>query len=258
MKICLDAGHYGKYNRSPGVKAYYESEMNWKLQQLLRQELENLGFTVLTTRQSIDENPELTARGRMAAGCDLFLSLHSNAVGSRMDETVDHPLAICQVDDGSLCAKLSRKAAEMLAMTVEMAMATEESAQVRSRLSRNDRNGDGLDNDNYYGVLHGARQVNVPGVILEHSFHTNTKTAKWLLEEKNLKLLARNEALAIQLILKSTPFEDVPWDAWYAEAVAWAWRQGIVAGRDEEHFDPHSPITRAEAVALLHRFAHEQ
>lgn len=31
IKICLDAGHYGKYNRSPAVKTYYESDMNWKL-----------------------------------------------------------------------------------------------------------------------------------------------------------------------------------------------------------------------------------
>ena len=30
-KICLDAGHYAKYNRSPVVPEYYESVMNWKL-----------------------------------------------------------------------------------------------------------------------------------------------------------------------------------------------------------------------------------
>ena len=34
-RVCLDAGHWGKYNRSPVVPAYYESEMNWKLHLLL-------------------------------------------------------------------------------------------------------------------------------------------------------------------------------------------------------------------------------
>ena len=42
-RICLDAGHYGKYNRSPVVKEYYESDMNWKLHLLLKKYLEGYG-----------------------------------------------------------------------------------------------------------------------------------------------------------------------------------------------------------------------
>lgn len=34
--ICLDAGHEEKYNRSPAVPEYYESEINWKLHLLLK------------------------------------------------------------------------------------------------------------------------------------------------------------------------------------------------------------------------------
>ena len=37
VKICIDAGHYGKYNRSPAVKDYYESDMVWKLHLLQKQ-----------------------------------------------------------------------------------------------------------------------------------------------------------------------------------------------------------------------------
>ena len=51
MKICLDAGHYGKYNQSPVNKAYWESEMTWKLHLLLKSCLESYGFEVTTTRQ---------------------------------------------------------------------------------------------------------------------------------------------------------------------------------------------------------------
>ena len=40
MKLCLDAGHYGKYNQSPVVPAYWESEFTWKFHLLLKSELE--------------------------------------------------------------------------------------------------------------------------------------------------------------------------------------------------------------------------
>ena len=50
MKICIDAGHYGNYNRSPGVKSYYESKQMWKLHLLLEKELEAYGVEVITTR----------------------------------------------------------------------------------------------------------------------------------------------------------------------------------------------------------------
>lgn len=255
MKICLDAGHYGKYNRSPGVPAYYESEMNWKLHLMLREELEKYGFEVITTRADPETDLELTKRGRMAGGCALFLSIHSNAVGSQMNESVDRPVAICFVEDGCEADGKSVEAGRILAKTVENVMRTVQSAQVYSRLSANDRDGDGLKNDDYYGVLYGAHQVGVPGVILEHSFHTNTRAAKWLLEEENLRTLAAAEAkaLAEYFGLDTVPFEDVPADAWYAEALRWAWQNGVTVGRDEARFDPQTPVTRAELVAMLYR-----
>ena len=38
VKICLDAGHYGKYNQSPCNKAYFESEAMWKLTEYLKED----------------------------------------------------------------------------------------------------------------------------------------------------------------------------------------------------------------------------
>jgi hypothetical protein len=49
----------------------------------------------------------------------------------------------------------------------------------------------------YYGVLRGAAQVGTVGMILEHSFHTNTRAAKWLLVDANLRKLAKEEAKVI-------------------------------------------------------------
>ena len=79
MKICLDAGHYGKYNQSPCNGAYYESDMTWKLHLLLKHHLEAYGIQVVTTRKNQETDRKLYDRGAAAKGCSLFISLHSNA-----------------------------------------------------------------------------------------------------------------------------------------------------------------------------------
>ena len=84
-KICIDAGHYGKYNQSPANKAYYESEMAWKLHLLLKKYLEQYGFEVILTRADQKKDMRLKDRGRKANGCDLLLSIHSNAA-KKLDE----------------------------------------------------------------------------------------------------------------------------------------------------------------------------
>ena len=97
VKICLDAGHFGKYNRSPAVTSYYESDMNWKLHLLLKKYLEQYGIEVITTRADQEKDMGLYARGQASKGCNLFLSIHSNAVGSAVNEAVDYPLVIVPI-----------------------------------------------------------------------------------------------------------------------------------------------------------------
>ena len=46
-------------------------------------------------------------------------------------------------------------------------------------------------------------------------------------------------------------FGDVPADAYYAKAVAWAVETGIVAGTSETTFGPDDPCTRAQIIFLL-------
>ena len=192
IKICLDAGHYGKYNRSPVNKAYYESEMNWKLHLLLKAELEKYGIEVITTRSNKAKDLELTSRGKKARGCDLFLSLHSNACDT---ESVDRVVAIYLVPDADTTHdEKSKPIAEKLAAVVAEVMGTKDKPKTSTRLASGDRDGDGKKDDNYYGVLHGADSVCVPAVILEHSFHTNKRAADWLLIDGNLDKLAKAEA----------------------------------------------------------------
>ncbi len=183
IKICLDAGHYGKYNRSPAVKTYYESEMNWKLHLLLKEELESYGIEVVTTRADKDKDMALVDRGKASKGCDLFISIHSNAAGSKTNDDVDYPLAIVQLDGKG------NALGEKLADTVKQTMGCKQNANVWTRR--------GTYGGEYYGVLWGAANVGTVGMILEHSFHTCTKMAKWLSDDANLAKLAKAEAQVI-------------------------------------------------------------
>lgn len=198
VRICDDAGHYGKYNRCPGIPAYYESEVMWKLHLLQKQYLEELGATVITTRDNFIYDLTLASRGKKSEGCDLFISNHSNAVGKGMNEGVDYVAVYHLVSDASAtCDDISKEIANKLAPVIADVMDTKQGYKVLTRKSDNDKNGDGVLNDNYYGVLHGARSVDTPGLILEHSFHTNSRTVNWLLNDNNLDKLAKAEAEAI-------------------------------------------------------------
>ena len=193
MKICLDAGHYGKYNRSKVVPEYYESDMNWKLHNFLASALEAYGISVVKTRTEQAKDLGLTARGKKAKGCDLFLSIHSNACDV---ESVDYPLVVT-MQDGK-----GDKLGLAIAKKIQELMGTTQAGKITKKK--------GTFGGEWYGVLEGARQVGVMGMIIEHSFHTNTKATKWLLEDSNLKKMAEEEAALIADHFGLTKKEDKP------------------------------------------------
>ncbi len=181
VRVCLDAGHVGsKYNHSPVVASYYESATVWALHLKLKAALEARGFEVMTTRATIDTNMGVYDRGAASKGCDVFLSLHSNACGT---ESVDYPVIYRAYDNkngvDTLALKLAKKIGEL--------MGTAQAGRTATRKNSSD--------GEYYGVLRGARAVGTPlYMLIEHSFHTNTKATKWLSVDANLDKLAAAEA----------------------------------------------------------------
>lgn len=195
IKIMLDAGHYAKYNQSPVNYAYWESRMTWDLSLLLASELRTYGFEVGFTRDKQEVDLELTARGRKAKGYDLFLSLHSNAVWDNSkpasdaanikNETVDRPVVYYAYDNQNDAKTLAKS----LADAIRDIMDTSQPGQTATR--------EGTGGE-YYGVLRGARSVGCPlYYIIENSFHTNKKATEWLLNVRNLQLLAETIALTV-------------------------------------------------------------
>lgn len=55
--------------------------------------------------------------------------------------------------------------------------------------------------------------------------------------------------------VKTSPFQDVPTDAYYYEAVKWAQKKGITGGIGDGLFGPNQPCTRAQIVTFLWRAA---
>lgn len=50
-------------------------------------------------------------------------------------------------------------------------------------------------------------------------------------------------------------FRDIPKDAWYNKAVAWATKNNIVTGYGGNLFGPNDWITREQMVTMLYRYA---
>lgn len=192
IKIMIDPGHYDHYNQSPVYYPYWESIMTWKLSSYLQQELRSLGVHADMTKSSLEEDPSLNDRGFSSKGYDFFISVHSNAGAY---EYMDQPLAFCYqnlpwttIDD------TSRELGGMLAEKISEVMQTNQKGAVAQRQGTGDWDNNGIMDDEWYSVLFSARFVNTPGILLEHSFHTNYRATLWLYNDENLKVLAKEEA----------------------------------------------------------------
>ena len=181
IKICLDAGHHGKYNQSSVVPAYYESDFNWKLYTKLKQHLEEYGIEVTSTRENQNVEMGTKTRGRYSKGHNAFFSLHANWADR---ESADHVVIY------EMLTKKQHKLAVALATAISKTMSTKEAYDIRTK--EKDSGGE------WYGVLQGCEQVgNDSGFIIEHSFYSNKAMATWMMDDSNIDKLAKEEAKII-------------------------------------------------------------
>ena len=215
--IVLDAGHTGRTWNRGAVASYYESAVMWEYHKELGAALEAKGFKVKYTRPTINTEMDVTVRGKKAKGADLLLSCHSNSTDNT---TTRRAVGIYQTSDSqgvwdtdskAIANKLTAVIADVMGVTWN----------TYSKLAGGDRDGDGKKDDNYYGVLHGARLMKVPAVILEHSFHSNPETCRWLMNAGNRVKMAMAVADALAdhygMTVEKLPTKDVdPFKAYSA------------------------------------------
>ena len=180
MKICLDPGHYGKYNAGI-IKGYYESEMNLKLAYKLKEKLEKYGAEVFLTRTGT-EDLSLYSRGQAAVknDCDVFFSIHSNArSGDETHRGVVVYYSIFQPEHKGLMEELGRAAAGAMGSIFQCA------------ITRKGNNG----NWDYNTVIKSAVDGGVPmAFLVEHGYHTNREDCAALMQDEVLEKIAEAEA----------------------------------------------------------------
>ncbi len=195
--IVLDAGHGQFGNPYPILENTYEGTQNFKLACKLKACLETRGFTVLLTRERMEDDPSLEERGKLAGESHavLFLSLHSNAPGSATSPEAYHAVRGSEVYYSLAAPQRNAEIARALNTAVVTTMNTVD----RGVKTRSYPDQPGI---NYYGVLRYSAAYGCPtAFIIEHGFHTNPEDAAFLSNDECLQRLAEAEAEAIDKLL---------------------------------------------------------
>ena len=107
--------------------------------------------------------------------------------------------------------------------------------------------------------LYEIRATDAICVYLEIGFHDNPEEAQWIIDntEKIAEMIARGlcEYYGQTYVPKQTSegFKDVDAKAWYASAVEYCQRNGLMVGDPDGNFRPKDPVTRAEVAAVAER-----
>ena len=165
--IFLDPGHGGK---DPGASYYNitEKELNMQVYQKLRKELEGLGYTVLSSRDSDVFVDFVTERSRMVnkTDSDIFISIHFNASGNPASNTAGIQTYSYEADS-SYPSKINPywhnhpdriSESNRLAADIHSSLLAETGAKDAGRLRRS------------FAVL---RETNKPAVLLELGYIDN-------------------------------------------------------------------------------------
>ncbi|MGV8153439.1 MAG: N-acetylmuramoyl-L-alanine amidase [Alkaliphilus sp.] len=178
-RICIDPGHGGSDRSNRGFSGeYVEADGMLTLSQHLRDELIEHRFIVKLTRET-DKTLGLRERAKIAYefAADLFISLHSNAGGGRGVEvfySVDLP------QNRALAGEMSKSIANVF--------------RSRNRGAKTKESNRHLGED-FFAVIDEAEDLGIPNILLvENLFHDNVHEEKILLNNENLKKIAKAQA----------------------------------------------------------------
>ena len=167
--VVLDPGHGGS-DSGATRGSVYEKNINFKVAQYCKAELEQYcGVTVYMTRTG-DTNPSLQERAQIAAnyGANILVSIHQNSgSSSAYGAEVYYPNRNYKPaigDSGKAVADSIQKELVSLGLSD------------RGTKIRNTANGstyaDGSYSD-YYGIIRNSKNLGIPAIIVEHAFLSN-------------------------------------------------------------------------------------
>ena len=237
VSICIDPGHYGGVNRFEfeDGSSYCEGDSALAIAKELKRILdEEYGIYAYMTRETDDitidgysnetlDKTRISLRGEAAKGADLFLSIHTNANNEGANgcdtlmqpEAINKPFVFVNVvgENNPECMEIANLAGKNLsALLYENLLATvdhfSENRDGNNLMEWTDSYNDALDvpgtvccrmnkDQDYYGVLRGASAVAVPGMIIEHGFHTVPVFREAMRDPEFIEELAEADAKAI-------------------------------------------------------------
>ena len=192
--VVLDPGHGGS---DSGARrgSVYEKNINFKVAQYCKAELEQYcGVTVYMTRTG-DTNPSLQERAQIAAnyGANILVSIHQNSgSSSAYGAEVYYPNRNYKPaigDSGKAVADSIQK--ELVSLGLSN----------RGTKIRNTANGstyaDGSYSD-YYGIIRNSKNLGIPAIIVEHAFLSNASDYNnFLSSDSKLQKLESADATGI-------------------------------------------------------------
>lgn len=237
LLVCIDPGHFSGKNKivNEDGSSYSEGGATLILAKNLEEKLRlGYGITCILTRttgditlggytnDSLDEG-HISLRGSYAQGSDLFLSLHTNANqdnanGYATDEqsiSINKTLVFVNAvayEDNRMLRLANAVGSYLTEVNYDMQVSESDefqSIETKEEAKRwSDEYNDQLnvpgtvcvrwgEHGDYYGVLRGAAMVNVPGLIIEHGFHTIPEVRKLALTGELLEKWAEADANGI-------------------------------------------------------------
>ena len=176
IRVVIDPGHGGEDRWNRGPTSYIEADGMLKLSKYLKEELDASGhFAVKLTRKK-DETLSLKRRCEIARDfkADLLISEHTNAFNGTAKGT-EVFYSVKRPKDLAFAAKMSRA----IATTFDT---HNRGAKIRLNQQRED----------FYGILYFSALYHVPSILLiESLFHDYVPEERILLQEENLKRLAK-------------------------------------------------------------------
>lgn len=221
IKVCIDPGHYTGKNLVEDEYSYCEGDFTLKVALLLYGELRKYGIYSCLTRTTPHitiagftddalDSGRISLRGEYAYAmdCDLFISLHTNANGENANgyptfgqpTNKNFPIVIVNIPakNNSVILDMANSIGTNLVNENKKLGISTAKGYIGSRAgsvpSWDVQLNDGINNYgytvsrlsskgvDYYGVLRGAAKYNIPGMIVEHAFHSVPETRKMALQ----------------------------------------------------------------------------
>ncbi|HJA28021.1 MAG TPA: N-acetylmuramoyl-L-alanine amidase [Candidatus Olsenella pullicola] len=220
--VALDPGHSEGEGGQPteagstGVDGAREEELNWKIAEACRRELETYGnVQVVMTRERF-EYKTLSDRviDAIRHNADIVVSLHLNAIGGGDSNTAANGAEVWAPYDGeynnethAVGEKVGR---EILDELEELGLFWR-GVKTRTVSGEGYQYSDGSIGD-YYGIIRHARRAGIPGIIVEHAFIDNRSDYESFLnsDEKLANLgIADAEGIAQAYGLKKVGADDL-------------------------------------------------